>query len=129
MILLKECLDALGNSGEVLSESESDNIFDIIQDLYPFTSFGRIDWDKIKNKVILESSKISDGCLPEKDYFIMWDQASLPVVKSPIIKIIKNLDDVLAVSFDTWLLSVDFDCVVEFYHEGEISMVKDYSQY
>ncbi|WP_420802044.1 hypothetical protein [Tumebacillus flagellatus] len=35
---------------------------------------------------------------------------------------ILNRDDVLSVSSDIWVLSVEEDYVIEFYHEGEVTV-------
>ena len=38
--------------------------------------------------------------------------------------ILDNIYDVLAVSFDTWLISTDMKRIIEFYHEGSITTAK-----
>ena len=52
----------------------------------------------------------------------MWDNANLPCLKSELKNIIKSIDDVTAVSFDTWVVSSDYNIIIEFYHEGEITL-------
>lgn len=37
-----------------------------------------------------------------------------------LFKIVSNLDDVTAVSFNTWLFDIDSKLVIEFYHDEEI---------
>ena len=55
-----------------------------------------------------------------KTYFVIWSDAVLPILKCTWNKILENIDDVLAVSFDTWLVSEDFTELIEFYHDGEV---------
>jgi hypothetical protein len=52
----------------------------------------------------------------------MWNDASCPIIKSKLSLILDKIDDVTAVSFDTWLFNFDNGYIVEFYHEGEVMM-------
>lgn len=56
------------------------------------------------------------------EIYVMWDNANLPCLKSELKNIIKSIDDVTAVSFDTWVVSSDYNIIIEFYHEGEITL-------
>lgn len=58
----------------------------------------------------------------EKEYYVIWPDAEIPIIKCNIDDILDNIDDVLAVSFDTWLISVDMKRLIEFYHEGDITL-------
>ena len=48
----------------------------------------------------------------------MWDEENLPCLKSELKDIINSIDDVTAVSFDTWAVSSDYNIIIEFYHRG-----------
>ncbi|WP_308728038.1 hypothetical protein [Bacillus sp. MYb209] len=50
--------------------------------------------------------------------YIIWDEASLPIIKTNLHQILQVIDDVTAVSFDTWIYSQDVGYVIEYYHEG-----------
>ncbi|UYX52452.1 hypothetical protein M3Y14_29355 [Bacillus thuringiensis] len=52
--------------------------------------------------------------------YIIWDEASLPIIKTNLHQILQVIDDVTAVSFDTWIYSQDVGYVIEYYHEGEV---------
>lgn len=54
--------------------------------------------------------------------YIIWDEATLPVVKSNLPSVLEVIYDVTAVSFDTWIFSHVFEYVVEYYHEGETTI-------
>lgn len=119
-ILFKECIDSL-NVYKMLSLEESEILFNQIKDNFPMTSYGCIDWKSVKDCIAIEH--ISDIYNIFKDcyeYYILWDQKYIPCVSCKLSTIIENIDDVLAVSFDTWLLSKDKKEVIEFYHEGKI---------
>ena len=52
--------------------------------------------------------------------YILWDEVSLPAVRTNLVKAIDVVDDVTAVSFDTWIFCSSENYVIEFYHENEI---------
>jgi hypothetical protein len=47
MTLLDECIEALGEDAEILTDSEKEKILDTLESSFPFTEWGRIDWDKV----------------------------------------------------------------------------------
>jgi len=87
--------------------------------------WGRINWDNISgqheiassNDLLCKLCKISD--LDFKVY-IIWDEISLPAVNANLKRIIDAVDDVTAVSFNTWIFCPASNYVIEFYHENEI---------
>ena len=130
MSLLEECIAALGESCETLNTDESNLIFDLFQRDWPITSWGRINWDKIERKINIKSVADIRNSLevtlhsesPERLVHILWDEGSLPVLKAELTNIINSIDDVTAVSFDTWLYNSSVGYVIEFYHEGQIML-------
>ncbi|GER89685.1 hypothetical protein KDW_38470 [Dictyobacter vulcani] len=53
----------------------------------------------------------------------MWDEFTLPIVQcSSLSKLFEQLEDVLIVSFDIWVFSFAEKYVIEFYHEGDITI-------
>ncbi|MBD2504564.1 CDI toxin immunity protein [Anabaena azotica] len=130
MSLLNECLEALGDNIVVLSMSETENVFSIFEDMFPITSWARIDWGKIHNKVNIVSSKELVSSLNsffnkeelESHPYILWNDASLPAIQAKLEQIVRVIDEVTSVSFDTWIFSPKLGYVIEFYHEGEITL-------
>ena len=55
------------------------------------------------------------------EVYIIWDEVNLSIIKTDLFSVIDVIYDVTAVSFDTWLLSIDIKEVVEFYNESEIT--------
>lgn len=130
--LLDECIVALGENSSILNNNEGNKIFDSFQEEWPITSWGRIDWEKIENKIVIDSivnikrdleSFLSLKSL-EHSIYILWDEGTLPVLKASLTKTLDVIDDVTAVSFDTWFYCPSLDYVIEFYHEGEITIGK-----
>ncbi|WP_428829526.1 CDI toxin immunity protein [Paenibacillus durus] len=52
--------------------------------------------------------------------YIVWSHGTNPVLEAGLEKIIKNIDDVTAVSPDVWLYKPN-KYVIEFFHEGTIT--------
>lgn len=52
-------------------------------------------------------------------FYIIWAK-ELPIIESNLYSILNAIDDVSAVEADTWLLSSDFNEIIEFHHEGKI---------
>ena len=121
MTLLEECIEVLGKDIHILNNDEKQVVKDEFYNIIPLTKWGRINWDKFKNKK--EVKELADLNLIEENekYYIIWD-IEKPIIKSEFVNILNNLDDVLAVSFDTWLLAEDESMVIEFYHEGEVTI-------
>jgi len=125
-LLFEECLQALGDDVRIFSEEASETRREDLVKEYPFTRWGRIDWDQIQRKhevratqdisAILETLNI-DHSLP---LFIIWG-GDHPVLQAKLQNVLRSLDDVLAVDFDTFVYSPS-QYVVEFYHEGEITV-------
>lgn len=109
--LLKDCL--------VLSKEESEELFHDLQMRVSFKN-GRIDWKKVAICSRISVEKLKEKIKNNKQYYVLWDSYDVPCVYSELQTIINNLNDILAVSSNTWLLSERKDEVIEFYHEGEI---------
>jgi 2-hydroxy-3-keto-5-methylthiopentenyl-1-phosphate phosphatase len=121
MTILEECLEVLGNDAIVLSEKETQNISDEMEQMFPVSNWGRIDWEKVKRKIDLDSSSnIIEYLNMDGFVYIIWSEGTLPVIKADFRKVIEVIDEVTAVSFDTWLLNPNEKWVIEFYHEGDI---------
>lgn len=119
-ILFTECIASL-HMCEIVSLEQSDVLFEQMKDTFPMTNYGRIDWKGVQDFITLDDvSDIYKICKPSDEYYIIWDQKDIPCVSCRLATIIEYIDDVLAVSFDTWLLSKDKKEVIEFYHEGKI---------
>jgi hypothetical protein len=126
MTLLDECIEALGEDAEILTDSEKDKIFDTFESSFPFTEWGRIDWDKVSKKEIVNTVNDITAYLEKcyenfnTDVYVIWDEGTLPIIKSDLKKVLEVIDDVTAVSFDTWIFSPASGYVIEIYHEGEV---------
>jgi len=124
MTLFEECVEALEDNTIVLSEEETKKVFKSMTTDFPITSWGRIDWQKVVNVVQVSSVSevINHIDISKNEVYVLWDEASLPSVKTDINKIINVIDDVTAVSFDTWIYCCSGRYIIEVYHENEINV-------
>ena len=57
-------------------------------------------------------------------YYILWDMQDTPAIICDLFTILNNIYDVLAVSFNTWLLSLNENEIIEFYHGSKVTYGK-----
>lgn len=100
-VLLQECLTAIGHYVIVKEEP-------ILKKVNGFFQEGMAVRHEINSLAFLK----------ENTYYIVWDEATLPVIKCDGSCIIDNLEDVLCVSFDTYLLRADMEVLTEVLHDG-----------
>lgn len=129
MNLFDECVQALGENVSVLSDTESSETSRRFQEIFPFQSWGRIDWDSWGASIQVDQQAprqiIESISTPEElayEVYIIWDDGELPVLKAPLKAVLLALDDVTAVSFDTWIFRADGTYIIEFHHEGDIRL-------
>lgn len=117
-ILLQEALASLGTKKEILETRDQKEL------LAEFNRKVKILFEKedLERRNISSVEEFSSG-LDECNVYIIWDEYSLPVVKTKLINIKKNLDDIVAVSFDTWIVTETFDRFIEFNHNGKITEI------
>jgi hypothetical protein len=124
--LFEECVNKLANDIVVFSMQKTSDTFDVFVKYFPITDWGQIDWHNVGKKISVLSNEEIVKILPRQylsmPVFILWDEASLPVVQSTLENVLNNIDDVTAVSSDTWLFSPDLGYVIEFFHEREITI-------
>lgn len=124
---IDKCIQALGNNIEILTKQKADKVFSVLTCMFPITKWGKIDWNTIEQKTTIASAQEVLGQLDllrgdmSTSVFILWNEASLPVIKVDLKKIIEVMDEVLHVYFETLLFSPISRYVIEFYHEGEIT--------
>jgi hypothetical protein len=127
MALLEKCIAALRPDAKIYESQQGELLHKNFQDDIKFTEWGRIDWSGYPQRIQITSLsllQISDELNFLKDPFlIFWDEASLPVIESPIQNIINAVDDVTAVSYDTWVYHPERKIIIEFFHEGDITLL------
>jgi hypothetical protein len=124
MTLFEECLIALKGKAIPLSVEESVKIEAILLSLFPFIS-ANIDWEKIENKIILNSNepaiianlqKLLKTQLDELIY-VIWD-TNVPVLKTDLFSVVTHFDEVTRVSTRSWFLNLKQGYVIEWHWCG-----------
>ena len=121
--LFSECIEALGEDIRIYSLDESVRIVAHLVVAFPFTNWGRVDWNEIKNKKSIKNLReLSEGSTIDLNmgYYVIWDEMNLPVIEAKLKDIIERQDEVTAVGFDTWLINFEMKTIIEVHHEGEI---------
>jgi hypothetical protein len=128
MTLFEECIEALQPMVEILPLDKRTYYSKMVSENFPIQLNGGIDWRRVNKKYEVSSYDeiitYLKNILGEFDetVYILWDGAHLPTIKANITKVIEKIDDVTAVGFDTWVISPSNRYVIEFYHEGEITI-------
>lgn len=124
----ERCLRAFGTQARALSQEQSATIVNQFMLRFPFTNWGGIDWSQLSSQLDIETVAEIIPALQQarKDLqapvYIIWDNTNIPCVESRLPEILKHLDEVTIVSFETWLFSPATGYVIEFYHEGDIKI-------
>lgn len=122
--LFQECIGFL-NDCMILTLEDSENIFKMFEENFPITLSGSIKWDEFNGTIITEGiSYVHNTLSLQNKYYVLWDKQDIPCIVCDLATILNHINDVLAVSFNTWLLSMDGKETIEFYHEGTITYGK-----
>jgi len=128
MTLFDECIEALKKVGEVivLSEEETNEIINEFEESVPSDPLvARVDFTQIsRKKEIVDDEDILEELYKNnvnvnEPVYVFWNDADLPAIQTSIKNVINVIEDVISVSFDTYIFCPKERYVVEYYHEGE----------
>ncbi|KUR59253.1 hypothetical protein HF695_09780 [Bacillus safensis] len=128
MILLDECIEALGEGARVLYDNDRVQILSNLDKSFPFSDYSQIEWEKVSAYAEVDTIDEIRSFLDQKlnEYsdiiYIIWDEGTLPIIQSTLDKVFEAIDDVTAVSFDTWIFSPSSGYVIEIFHDGEVKV-------
>jgi hypothetical protein len=128
MSLVDECLQALGGEAILLPKKEGKEIIHTLTQMFPFTRWGRIDWPQVRQHIELDTLSevfpvlLHKGSNTHAAVFIVWDEATKPVLESHLYTVLSHIEEVTIVSFDTWIFCPTEHYVIELYHEGDITV-------
>ncbi|AQT86320.1 hypothetical protein ERICIV_01725 [Paenibacillus larvae subsp. larvae] len=127
MTLFEECIIALGNDVEILSQAETSYYFDELVKKFPVTSWARIDWNSISIKKPIEELGeiiiwLNDMNIKNTKVIILWNHTDSPGISTELRNALNVIDDITAVGSDTFMFCPHNNYVIEFYHEGEITV-------
>ena len=108
---------------DIISDDEYKLLIERLSDSISFYSSGHINWNDSKcKKLKVTYLELSDYIDISKDYFVIWDNYDLPVVKCKLQSIINNVDDMEAVAFSYLIISDDFKVIMESEKFGFLNM-------
>lgn len=126
--LWDECLAKFGTKTiyTLLSAEETDQVVQSLEVAFPFALFS-IDWSLCEHQIECASSNEIYAALVAQNQdlaqqvYVIWDDASLPAIACTIHDVLENIDDILPISFYTWIFSADEAYVIQF-HESQCRM-------
>ena len=123
-ILLTECMEAIIEY-DILNDQEMYLLMEKVKERCSIDQRGKIRWNKFSKIISIDCVKEVYQYLDDsKQNYIIWDNIMLPCIKSTLFHIIQVIDDVLSVSFDTWIVDLNVEIIIEFHHEGSITLGK-----
>ena len=117
--LLQECLSAMGEQAEIVPYEEGLELLGALNRTLrrlfrPEKQYCPAGWEELDSV-----QEIAPQWMGSRVY-IVWDGGNLPVVRGSLASVVRNAEDVTAVSFDTWVVSEDLSQLVEMRGDGEI---------
>lgn len=91
----------------------------------PWVRWGRIDWSKVEASREVTTDSVMDDLrelgIPDEnpEVIIMWFAVGRPVLETNLKNVLSHMDDVTAVSFDTWIVDKNRRFVLEHFHEDD----------
>lgn len=125
--LFKECVEAL--DANVLTLDADKSMQELFEALYPITKWGKIDWEKIDQKI--EVGYDPNDIIPALEHlvpvsldpsvYILWSCGTTPIIRTNINKIVECYDDVTCVSFEKFLFNARQGYIIEILPCGKIT--------
>lgn len=117
MTLFEECLLCLSHY-ELINQNKCKDILSVLH----LTNYGKIDVNSYRFSRSLEFKEFLKYD-KKVECYVIYSDPEIPVIKTNLSEIKSNIDDVLSVAFDTWILLDDYSLIFEFYHDGMITEV------
>jgi hypothetical protein len=122
-VLFDECVVALGSDVIVLDEESSKAIYKTFEQEFKITSYGRIEWDFYEGDENIDEETFKNRYAnEERKGYLLWSHGSDPILEAKMNQIIRNLDDVKAVSPDVWIYQENRQ-IIEIFHDGTIRVL------
>ena len=103
--LLQDCLNLLSDLQLLGEEQDVSKIVHLMCKKFPINEYRHIEG---AYKLVRDEMDF----LPNQMYYILWDDKALPILKCSGKSILKCLDDIFAVSFDTYIFSDNFSEII-----------------
>lgn len=104
---------ALDNNKKILTIEQQQQI------LTKFNS----DLTKLTDSYRKKSIKTIQELLPQwinKSVYIIWDKEDLPIIQTDFECALDNIDDIIAVAFETWVVAIEMNQFIQFNTRNKI---------
>lgn len=99
---------------KIISENQSKKIIDNIYTRFNLYDSGHVIWNTFKGKQeIISYSDLTKYINVDNSYYIIWDNNDIPMIKCKLKSLIDNVDDTEAVSINFWIVSEDYNIILE----------------
>ena len=99
---------------QIISDDECKLLIDRFSSSILFYSSGRINWNASKwKKHKVSYLELGNYVDLSKDYYVIWDNYDLPVIKCKLQSIINNADDIESVAFSYLIISENYKVIME----------------
>lgn len=115
--LYKECINAL-EVVTILDESSSDSLSEKMFNSFEFDDASTVDWRTYPDHQKVDDFEYLIQRNGNLDCYVLWDNAEYLGIRTNLKSVLNKVDDVTAVSFDTWVIGLEFDWILEFHNEG-----------
>lgn len=119
----------------ILEKGESDTFEACSLNRFPHSAWEGIDWEAVDfldqefTSGEREAAEVMGGWLtratsPESLLVIFWGNAVVPTVALPAEEAKRHAEEILYTSADVWLFSVDDRILIEYTHDGLLTMAE-----
>ena len=111
--LLQECLETLENNKKILSIEEQRQILDKFNIELPKLI-------KNRKKTVQSIQELSPQWMNRLVY-IIWDEEKLPIIQTDFESVLKHIDDIVAVAFETCIVAKNMNQFIQFDDRNRIT--------
>ena len=128
MTLFEECLEALGENAKISEKITVDKVLNSFDKHFPLTTWGRIDWKKVKDECTVLSPEEIIPTLKSRNkdpfhlMYVIGGNAKMPVLESKLDKALEVLDDIVAISHITWFFCPSEGWIVQINDDDTITI-------
>ncbi|MBP3801656.1 MAG: hypothetical protein J6I85_06530 [Clostridia bacterium] len=107
----------------IIFENQSKEILDNVYNRFNLYDSGHVIWNNFKGKQeIVSYSDLTKYINVDNNYYIIWDNNDIPMIKCTLKSVIDNVDDTEAVSINFLIVSEDYNIILESKKTGYVHM-------
>ena len=114
---LQKCISSLPDV-KILNDSEKKLLLDRVESRIEFSASGIV-WDSYPHYIHFYPNE--PITVNNTFCYIIWDEYTLPVLRTNLRDALSQLDLITIMAFNTWIIGSELDWVIEFHHEEEES--------